>query len=345
MHTRRASIIGALAVVSLPGYALMTTGAATAGRPAALAIRVTDEQVEFRAGQDLITRYHKGPGVAKPYFWPVHGPHGLRLTRAWPMERLQPGGSADHIHQKSMWFCHGDVIPEGVELKAKIKGVEGVDFWSEARGHGVIRCTAVDAPQTSGNRGVVDTKNEWLTADGTKIMDERRIISIYDFGAARLLVVDIDLHASVVPVTFGDTKEGSFGVRVNDVIREQKGNGKLENAEGKIGEKACWGQMSAWCDYSGSIDDKKVGIAILDDPSNPYRACWHSRGYGLMAANPFGRQESKFPAMKGRTDLVKLARGQHLKLRYGVLLHPGDAKEGGVSDHYERFVMLPRAEK
>ena len=40
----------------------------------------------------------------------------------------------------------------------------------------------------------------------------------------------------------------------------------------------------------------------------------------------------------GDTELVKLARGEHLKLRYGVLLHPGDAREGKVAEHYERFV-------
>ena len=59
-----------------------------------------------------------------------------------------------------------------------------------------------------------------------------------------------------------------------------------------------------------------------------------------MAANPFGRARSGFPAMKGKTDLVKLAKGDHLKLRYGMLLHPGDAKEGQVAEYFQRFVKL-----
>jgi hypothetical protein len=163
---------------------------------------------------------------------------------------------------------------------------------------------------------------------------------LFDFGQARLLVVDIDLEARYVPITFGDTKEGSFGIRVNDLIREEKGNGKIENAEGKVGEKDCWGRVSAWCDYSGTIDGKKVGIAILADPANPYPSCWHVRGYGLMAANPFGRDKSGFPEMKGKTELVKLGKGEHLKLRYGLLIHPGDAKQGKVSENYDRFVKL-----
>ncbi len=182
-------------------------------------------------------------------------------------------------------------------------------------------------------------------ADGTKILDEARTIRLYNLGDTRLFVFDIDLHASVCPITFGDTKEGSFGVRVNDVLREQpgkgkKGTGKIENADGKVGELPCWGQKSAWCDYSGPIDGKVVGLAIFDDPSNPYPACWHVRGYGLMAANPFGRSRSVFPAMIGRKDLVKMAKGDHLKLRYGLLIHPGDAAGGMVGKYYQQFVKL-----
>jgi hypothetical protein len=307
---------------------------------AALAISVSNDHIDFLAGKELIARYHKGVSVAKPYLWPVHGPNGALLTRGWPMEKAPPAGSTDHKHQKSVWFCHGDIIPEGVRITHKIKGVEGIDFWSETLGHGVIRCVAVGTPETASNRVRISTRNEWLTDEGVKILDEQRDISLHAFGESRLFVFAIDLHASAVPVTFGDTKEGSFGVRVNDLIREQKGQGKLENAEGKVGEKACWGYLSDWCDYSGPIDGKVVGIAIFDDPGNRYRACWHSRGYGLMAANPFGRKESKFPAMAGKTELVKLAKGEHLKLRYGVLLHPGDAKAGKVGDFYQRFVKL-----
>src|SRR5262249_40874424 len=151
---------------------------------------------------------------------------------------------------KSVWFCHGDVIPEGIEIKQRIKGIEGVDFWSEAKDkdkkplHGLIVCTKVVEPQIDPKQkgiGLVTTNNEWRTADGMKIMDEVRTIHLYDFGKARLFVFDIDLHASVAPITFGDTKEGSFGVRVNDAMRETGGNGKLVNAEGKVGMKECWG--------------------------------------------------------------------------------------------------------
>jgi hypothetical protein len=310
-----------------------------AAEPAAVTVRVTAEAVDFAVAGGLVGRYHKGD-VAKPYFWPLNDSVGRPVTRGWPMEPAPADGSKDHIHQKSAWFCHGDVIPEGLSLKSREHGVDGVDFWSEGKGHGRIICTRVDEPRLDGSHATLATHNKWRTEEGDLVLDEERVIHLYDLGETRLFVFDIDLCASAVPVTFGDTKEGSFGVRVNDAIREAGGKGRLENADGQIGEGRCWGRQSAWCDYSGPICGRTVGVAILDDPKNPSPACWHSRGYGLMAANPFGRAKSGFSAMRGRTDLVKLGKGEHLRLRYGLLIHPGNAREGKVAEYYERFVRL-----
>ncbi len=344
MTTRRGAAWAVLAA------ALAAAGAwavAPSEGPAGVRIEAAKDHIDFLDGKDLVTTYHIGPDVAKPYFWPLNTPSGIGVTRDWPMEKAKPGEQTDHVHQKSGWFAHGDVIPEGVELKHKTKTAQGVDFWSEEEGHGVIVCVKVSEVQQSKERTCIVTDNEWRTADGDKILDEKRTISLYDLGPdldrARLLVVDSDLIADVCPIVFGDTKEGSFGVRVRTDLTEEKGKGKITNADGKVGEKGpdgCWGRVSAWCDYSGPIDGREVGVAVLADPTNPYPSCWHARGYGLMAANPFGREKSGFPAMKGKTDLVKLAKGDHLKFRFGILLHDGDVKTGKVAECYERFVKL-----
>jgi hypothetical protein len=289
----------------------------------------------FYVGDELVATYHRA-GYAKPIFWPVNAPGAIPLTRNYP----PPEGQAkDHPHQKSAWFCHGDVYPEGLDFMSPIKNVKGVDFWSEAKGHGKI-VTASAVHQES--PPAVIAKNEWQTAGGNRIMDETRKISLHDLGKSRLIVVEIDLHASVCPIVFEDTKEGAFGVRINDVINAGKtGKGKIQNADGKIGEKDCWGQISNWCDYSGPIDGKEVGLAILADPKNPQPSCWHVRGYGLMAANPFGREKhAKFPAMKGNNEPVRLKKGEHYQLRYGMVLHTGDAVSGDVAAAYKRFVEL-----
>jgi methane monooxygenase PmoA-like len=319
--------------------------------PTAVYIEAARNQIDFKFGKALAGRYVLGPNVAKPYFWPLNAPNGEPITRAWPMVK-EGAAQTDHVHQKSAWFCYGDVIPEGIPLKHKIRGVEGVDFWSEAPGHGKIVCVDVGGILQDKNHGRVITLNEWRTADDVKIMDEKRTIHLYNFGDAQLFVLDIDLVASVVPITFGDTKEGALGVRVRTSLTEDKGQGKLTNAEGKTGEgkngnrdrTGCWGLVSKWCDDSGPVGRTTAGIALFADPTNPYATAWHARGYGLLAANPFGRAKSGFPAMKGNTQRVKLAKGEHLKLRYGIFLHLGDVKEGKVAQYYDRFVALKKSE-
>jgi hypothetical protein len=331
MTTRRGAMGTTLAILAM----------CTLARAAEVKIEVHDHNtIDFTAGKELVTSYHIDADAAKPYFWPLNAPNGVAVTRAWPMEAPKPGEQTDHVHQKSGWFTHGDVIPEGIEVKHKSKGIEGVDFWDEVEGHGRIVCVKVGEPEQAKDHARIVTDNEWQTADGVKVLDEKRTISLYLVDGERLLVVESDLWADVCPITFGDTKEGSFGVRVRTEITEEKGKGKITNADGKTGEKGCWGRIAAWCDYSGPLDGKEAGISLMADPNNPYPSCWHVRGYGLMAANPFGRGKSGFPDVKGKTDLVKLAKGDHLKLRYGILLHDGDVKEGKTAECYKEFVHL-----
>lgn len=330
--------VAAAVVVLTPPTALAGDGS--------VSVKVGKEAVEFFVGRDMVTRLQIAPSYAKPIFWPLHAPNGAPLTRDWPMVPRDDSKLNDHPHQKSAWWCHGDIIPEGLELKSRIKGVEGVDFWSEAKGHGQQVVTQVGEPKIEKDKATLVLKIEWRTAEGQKILDETRTIHFYNLGKARMIVMHSDLFAGVCTIVFGDTKEGSFGVRVNDQIRADKvGKGKLQNAEGLVAQNtteaknACWGVPSAWCDYSGPIEGKQAGLAILADPKNPYPTIWHSRTYGLMAANPFGRGKS-FPSAKGKTDLVRIEKGEHLRFRYGILVHDGDAESGQVAEHYRRFVEL-----
>ena len=310
-------------VLAFLGFVVHQSSAQT-GAPS---ITAMDGKLIFKIGDKVVTNYHHGKEVAKPYFWPMVTVTGNRVTRDWPM--IQDSNEAkDHKHQKSAWFCHGDVIPEGLELKQRTKNVEGVDFWSEETNHGKIVCVKV-GPVTS-DKGIptVSTLNEWRTTDGTVIMTEKRDISLENAGNGYLIRIHSELIASNYPITFGDTKEGSMGVRVRDSVTEKDNKGgKLTNAQGLQTEKALWGKESAWCDYSGPCDKGTAGITIFSDPKNAYSTAWHSRGYGLMAANPFGRNKSGFPDRKGNSDLVKIARGNSLKLGFALYVHDGDEKE------------------
>lgn len=308
------------------------------------------EAIEFKAGSTVAARYVIGPAVAKPYLYPVLTPRGIPVTRPWPMEAAPPMGTKDHVHQKSVWFCHGDVIPVGLELKIKSanKGDQGVDFWSEAKDangprHGTIKCVKVGEPkQHAKNHASIETHNEWIAPDGQKILDEIRVLHFLDKPEGRLFVFDITLKATVCPIRFGDTKEGSFGVRVRDELRMEKrkdvlgGDGVLSNSAGKVGEKEIWGLPADWVHSSGQADGHTIGIAVFNHPSNP-QPSWHARAYGLVAANPFGRERSGFPSQKGKTDLLTIEKGGQMKLKYAVYAHDGDLKAGQVAQTYAEF--------
>lgn len=319
-----------------------------------VSIAVGKDAIEFQAGKVVVAKYATAEGVAKPYLYPVLAPNGVGVTRAWPVEKGLPGeATTDHIHQKSVWFCHGDVIPEGVELKIKSanKADKGVDFWSEAKDkdgtarHGKIKCVKVGEPkQHDKTHASVETHNEWFTPDGVKIMDEVRTIHFIEGKEGRTFAFDIVLKATVCPITFGDTKEGSFGIRVHDGLRPTEKTGAVvTTAEGKTvtppvkDNMTIWGYPAAWIDYSGKLDGKEVGIAVFDHPTNP-KANWHVRAYGLNAANPFARAHSGFPSQKETTSpLLKIEKGGEMKLKYAVYAHTGDAKTGKVAEAFEAF--------
>lgn len=308
--------------------------------------------VEFKVGAEVVAKYHTAPKGSKPFLWPVLAPGGTPVTRSWPIRTSTADATTDHVHQKSAWFCHGDVIPEGLPIKtpSAVKADKGVDFWSEARDkdgrarHGTIKCVKVEVRQPKDDAVSVVTWNQWLTADGEKILDEKRTITFRDTPEGRLFVFACELSANDYPITFGDTKEGSFGVRVHDALRAQTATGgKVTPADGPASKAPAkdnlplWGQLADWNDYSGTVDGKAVGLAVFAHPDNPTKSAWHTRAYGLMAANPFGRAHSGFPSQKGKTDLVRIEKGKSLTYRFGLYAHAGDTTSGKVAEAYEAF--------
>ena len=175
------------------------------------------------------------------------------------------------------------------------------------------------------------------------------VAALMTFGATktlRTIEFDITLTAVADKVSFGDSKDGVLGIRIAPVLQESKNTGKgivddqphtgkIRNAEGQETEAVVWGKASNWMDYSGTLDGEKVGITILDHPANSKRAHWHVRGYGLFAANPFGRKTfSKTETEDGTTELAK---GGKLHFRYLIVIHSGEANEAGVDKLWADF--------
>ena len=77
-----------------------------------------------------------------------------------------------------------------------------------------------------------------------------------------------------------------------------------------------WGRPAAWAAYSREVGGRIQGVAIFPAASNPNPTWWHSRDYGVIVANGFGKRV--LPEAADGKLVVK--RNDSLKLRYDVLL-------------------------
>ncbi len=265
------------------------------------------------------------------------GPTGASFTRAYPMIKDAEGEDHDHPHQRSFWFTHGDV--------------NGYDFWASDPINkanpkfGSIHETSRNAEVAGAAVGLLVTTDDWIGPDGKKICDDVRSIYFYNTKGARVIDFDITINASAGPVTFGDTKEGMFGLRVASSMDVVKGKTpqagtKIINAEG-ITDDAAWGKASPWVDYVGPVDGKTVGVAILNHPrSFRYPTTWHVRPYGLFAANPFGGKDFKVDGYRAHT----IPEGQSIRFGYRVILHEGDTTAARVAESFKAYATPPSVE-
>ena len=287
--------------------------------------RSKGRDLEVELDQRLLTAYRVDAGN-KPFFFPLIGPTGVSYTRAYPMLDI-PGEDKDHPHQRSCWFTHGSV--------------NGVDFWGEAKNSGTIResnrAIVVEGPVL----GRLATKDDWIAPDGRRVCQDERVATFYRTRNTRLIDFEIMLHATDGPVTFGDTKEGMFGIRVaSSMDAARKTGGNITNAEGLTNEKA-WGQPSRWVDYIGPVNDKSAGIAVFNHPGSfRYPTTWHVRPYGLFAANPFGWHDFG-QASKGDYTIPA---GQTIAFRYRVALHEGGMTAAALDQSFEGYASPPALE-
>ena len=295
--------------------ALAASGVQIEQQGGALAVKIDDE---------LFFRYVY-EAEHKPYCWPIIGPTGKRITRAFPMEQVS-GEAHDHPHQRSMWFTHGEV--------------GGVDFWSEGRRAGRQVHRKFELAEGGAQFGRIRQINDWLAPDGRKICEDTRELKIYASKDPRIIDFRATVRASEGELVFGDTKEGSFGLRVATTMRSDK-QGRIVNSRGQT-DRDAWGKPAEWVDYSGIVEGDMVGMTIMDHPSSfRHPTHWHVRTYGLFAANPFGLHD--FYSDNSKDGSYRLEKGDSITFRYRIFLHTGDAEAAGVAEAYRRYARSTTA--
>ncbi|UCH36299.1 MAG: PmoA family protein [Armatimonadota bacterium] len=300
-------------------YTLTLSDESPAQRSRGVAVEPEGDAVTVTVDGDLFTSY-RFADAPKPYCYPVIGPGGLPLTRNYPMKDV-PGEAQDHAHHRSFWFTFGEV--------------NGHDFWTEGEGRGRIVHREFELLESGPVVGIIRARNDWVAADGAKVCEDVRELRVYRTRNGRLLDFAVTIIPVGEPVHFGDTKEGMFAFRVASSMEVPRGAGRIVNSEGQVNGEA-WGKRAAWCDYSGPVDGRTVGIAILDHPDNfRHPTYWHVREYGLFAANPFGLRYYLGP--EKADEGLRVMPGTTLTFRYRVWLHDGAAPEADVAAVYAEY--------
>jgi hypothetical protein len=304
------------------------------------------DHVDVLLGGRLFTTYYFSSDVAKPYFQPLRSAQGTILTRDFPNGNTIP---PEHLkdpalepHQRPLFFGHGNI--------------DGLDFWGEAAfprwgsyklipgsadsvfGH--VNFRKLEEIRGGADSGVLRADYELAGPRGRVIADE---IQSFVFGGdpnTRWIDCEITLvanHGS--DLTLGDTKEGTFGLRLAPELNSPPGH--MVNSAGAEGEKAIWGKRADWVDYDGTVAGEELGVAVFDSPrSFRHPTTWHARGYGLLAANPFGWREFYNDPEKDGSWTIQ--QGKELKFRYRVFIHHGDYRQAKVAEAYQEYATHER---
>jgi hypothetical protein len=326
---------------------LLTTSALSAADSAFTIDRTPSGGVEVKVNGKPFATYVVDQ-ANKPYLWPIYGPTGKAMTRAYPMQMVE-GETHDHPHHRGITFGH-EKINDGVETWAEkasyeelLKSAKNEAKWRDHLAHlGSEKHREYTEVKADGDHAVVAEILDYLDPQGKKMLSEERRMTFRVIGETWVIDFDQDLIASDGPVKFDDVKDAGLSIRVpTSMAVDTKKGGHIINSNGLEDAKA-WGQPAKWCEYTGPVDGEQLGIAFFEHPSSyRYPANWHVRTYGLFTVNPFGSKglslDKNAPAKP--TDL---AAGERLKLRHRFVFHRGDEKAAKIAEAYEAYAKEAR---
>jgi Family of unknown function (DUF6807) len=329
-RTLRPLLIAAGAAIMLAGTVLWGQEPVTLER--------TGDTIAIRIGGSPFTTYYFGSASPKPYLHPLRSAQGTIVTRGWPMVQNIPGEDHDHPHHRAMFFAHGDI--NGIDfwgeqtLSKKAETARGVYYSSEnlPKGRTVLR--KLVEVQGGIHSGAIRADFDLVGPDGKAIGGETQTYVFSGNKTERIIDCTFTLRATHGRLKLGDTKEGTFAIRVVHSLDSPPGH--MVNSHGAVGEPDIWGKRADWVDYYGKVNGEDLGIAIFDNPHNlRHPTTWMARAYGLFAVNPFGLREFEHnPAADGSYAIPP---GDSLTLRYRVLIHHGDYRQAGIAEAYQRY--------
>lgn len=346
---RTSLALATTAVLTCAALALPAAGLETS-HPVTVTDRPDERRVDVAIDGRPFTSYLYPTSLQKPVLHPIRSEGGVVVTRGYPLEP-RPGERADHPHHVGHWFNYGEV--------------NGFDFWGHSDATsaankpkmGTIVHKSITRASGGSSHGELVVTADWVVPDGTVLLREETRFAFSGGPGRRAIDRTTTWTAAEQAVTFTDTKEGAFGIRVARALDHPSKapeplvgadgtsterrldpdtpTGRYVASDGKTGDDV-WGTRGPWMGLTGTVDGQRVTLAILDHPSNHgHPTYWHARGYGLFAANPIG-QHGYDPAQKPVT--LTLQPRQSLTFRHRILVEDGHLTVGELNKHHAQFV-------
>jgi hypothetical protein len=311
---------------------------------ASVELKRGEGQVEVTIGGKPFTTYYFHQDVAKAYLMPLRTPLGVIVSRPFPVfndvsmaDRKLPGFEP---HQRPLYFNHGDI--------------DGVDFWSEAvfngtygrpdakqpaapglvRAYGHMTLLKLERVDNGPDSGTIRARFSLEDSNNRVLGEETQTYTFRGDDRTRTIDCEYVFYALENPMVFGDTKEGTFAIRLNSELSAPHDH--MLNSRGAVGEPAIWGKPADWVDYAGTVSGKTVGVVVFDHPSSfRHPTTWHARAYGLLAANPFAARE--FTNDEKRDGSWTVPERKSITLRYRVVIYDGTFTPAQLADMYNLY--------
>ena len=257
-----------------------------------------DRLVITRGSLPVVKYVFQDRQVLRPYFSELHTPDGFEVTRHNP-----PRKGVDPVDHATMhpgiWLAFGDL--------------GGTDFWRN-KGH-VQHERFSTEPQVQDGTLRFAVVNRYRDKERL-VCHEQASYTLRVFDHGYLLAWDSQFFADA-PVAFGDQEEMGLGIRMATPLCVKDGSGIITSSDGKRNERQVWGTQAQWCDYSGTVERRRVGIFLMPHDDN-FRKSWlHVRDYGLLVANPFGQNALG----GGDRSRIEIGPDTPLRLRFGIWIY------------------------
>jgi hypothetical protein len=243
-----------------------------------------------------------------PFFFPVNSPgSGGSVTSM---------RNGEYPHHSSLFF--------GCDL------LNGGNYWQEGLERGRIISVNAEIVKQGGDTVIITDECIWSRPGADSPVKDYRTITITAPSDA-IYQIDFEINMEILTdVTIKKTNHSLFSVRIASDLSVKNG-GTMINAEGLKSEKETFGKKSSWMDYYGKRGDSIEGLAIFQNPANPwFLSPWFTRDYGFISPTPMFWPENGIDTI--------LKKGTVLKLRYRVLVHTGDHNQAKIAEAYRKYI-------